>query len=81
MFCHTVADILNLASCTFADIYGMFGELDYAKLLLRCIACYISGSGLDDVLIEAEDFSSGPRYMARLRATRADWGLDTRILF
>ncbi len=24
---------------------------------------------------------SGSRYMARLRATGADWGLDTRIIF
>jgi len=32
----------------------MFGELDYAKVLLRCIGCYISWSGLDDVLIKAK---------------------------
>ena len=38
------------------DIYGMFGVFHYAKILPRCIGCYISGSDLDDALFEAELF-------------------------
>ena len=45
---HTVADILmSQSDDTFADIYGMFGGFHYARILL-------SGSGLDDALVEAE---------------------------
>ena len=39
-----------------ADIYGMFGWFHYAKILPHCNGCYISGSGLDDALIEADVF-------------------------
>ena len=49
---HTLADILM----SFADIYGILGGFHYAKVLLRYIGRYISGSGLDDALIEAEIF-------------------------
>ena len=34
----------------------MFVGFHYAKILPHCIGCYISGSGLDDALIEAEVF-------------------------
>ena len=51
-----VADILMSEPDTFVDTYGMLGGLHYSKFLLhvRCIARYISVSGLDDALIEAE---------------------------
>ena len=53
---HTVADILMSEPDTFVDTYGMLGGLHYSKVLLLCIARYISVSGLDDALIEAEVF-------------------------
>ena len=40
----------------FTDIYAMLVAFHYTKVLLRCTGRYISGSGLDDALIEAEFF-------------------------
>ena len=53
---HMVADILMSEPNTFLVTYGMLGGLHYSKVLLRSIARYISVSGLDDALIEAEVF-------------------------
>ena len=53
---HTVADILLSEPEMFTDIYAMLGAFRYTKVLLRCTGRYISGSGLDDALIEAEFF-------------------------
>ena len=61
MFCHegvfhTVADRLASEPDTFVDTYGMLGGFHYSKVLLRYVGRYISGSGMDDALIEAEVF-------------------------
>ena len=53
---HTVADILLSEPEMFTDIYAMLGAFHYTKVLLRCTGRYISGSGLDDALIEADIF-------------------------
>ena len=53
---HMVADILMSEQASFVDTYGMLGGLHYSKVLLLCIARYISVSDLDDALIEAEVF-------------------------
>ena len=61
MFCdegvfHRVADILLSEPEMFADIYAMLGAFHYTKVLLRCTGRYISDSGLDDALVEADFF-------------------------
>ena len=42
---HTVADILVSEPDIFADIYGMLGGFQYAKILLYCIGHYVNRSG------------------------------------
>ena len=36
---------------------------------------------INTYMVQVVGHVSGSRYMARLRATGADWGLDTRIIF
>ena len=52
-----------------ADIYGRFGVFHYAKILPRCIGCYISGSDLDDALIETGVFGKSA---LKVNANHAD---------
>ena len=61
------------------DLYGMFGVFHYAKILPRCIGCYINGSDLDDALFEAElflkqapDFNSHRKSLLKINANHAD---------
>lgn len=53
---HTVVDILLNEPDTFADLFLMLGMFHMAKVLLRCAGRYLSGSGVDDALIECEVF-------------------------
>ena len=47
---------------TFKDIFPVLGMFHFAKVLLRCAGRYISGSGLDDALIECGVF--GPKTLS-----------------
>ena len=49
---HTVVDIIMNEPETFKDIFPMLGMFHFAKVLPRCAGLYISGSGLNDALIE-----------------------------
>ena len=42
---------------TFAGIYSMFEEFHYAKILLHCIGCYISGNSLGHILYSTQKSS------------------------
>ncbi len=53
---HIVVDIVMTEPQQFCDLYPMLGAFHMAKVLLRCAGRYLSGSGLDDALIEAEVF-------------------------
>ena len=49
----------------------MFGVFHYAKILPRCIGCYISGSDLDDG--EASpDFNYHRKSLLKINANRGD---------
>ena len=56
----------------------MFGVFHYAKILPRCIGCYIRGSDLDDAirskaLHEASpDFNSHRKSLLKINANHAD---------
>ncbi len=43
-------------SDVFYDIYPMMGMFHMAKVLLRCAGKYLTGSGMEDALIESEVF-------------------------
>ena len=53
---HTLADILMAEPDTFPDIHGMMGMFHWAKVLLKCAGRYLTGSGIEDGLIETEVF-------------------------
>ena len=55
---HTVADIALSNSEEFADLFPMMGAFHMTKVALRCAGKYITGSGMDDALIEVEIFGS-----------------------
>ena len=49
---HTVVDIIMNEPETFQDIFPMLGMFHFTKVLPRCAGLYISGSSLNDALIE-----------------------------
>lgn len=53
---HTVADIVLHMPEEFQHLYPMMGMFHFTKVALRCTGRYITGSGLDDALIETEIF-------------------------
>ena len=55
-FSEIMACFTRLSVTLVVDIYGMFGVFHYAKILPRCIGCYIRGSDMDDAIFEAELF-------------------------
>ena len=59
---HTVIDIIMNEPETFKDVFPMLGMSHFVKVLLRCAGRYISGSGLDDTLIECGGF--GPKTLS-----------------
>ena len=42
----------------FADLFPMMDAFHMTKVALKCAGKYITGSGMDDALIEAEIFDS-----------------------
>ena len=52
---HTVEGILSQTHLRRTSLASFLG-FHYAKILPHCNGCYISGSGLDDAVIEAEVF-------------------------
>lgn len=53
---HTVADIIMAEPTEFNDLFPMLGMFHYTKVLLRCAGHYLSGSGVEDAVIESEVF-------------------------
>lgn len=54
-----VVDIVMSEPGTFDDLFPMLGMFHFAKVLLRCAGRYLTGSGMEDALIESEVF--GPK--------------------
>ena len=53
---HIVIDVLMNEPDNFKDLFPMLGTFHMAQVLLRCAGRYITGSGLDDALIEGQVF-------------------------
>lgn len=53
---HIVVDIALSNPNDFGDLYPMMGMFHMTKVALRCAGRYITGSGMDDALIECEIF-------------------------
>lgn len=53
---HIVVDIVLSNPDEFGDLYPMMGMLHMTKVALHCAGRYITGSGMDDSLIECEIF-------------------------
>ena len=51
-----VMDIMLNEPSTFADIFAMLGTFHMTKVLLRCCGKYLTGSGVDDAMIEGGIF-------------------------
>ena len=69
---HIVVDIVMSEPGKFDDLFPMLGMFHFVKVLLRCAGRYLSGSGMDDALIESEVFGpktvlSGGHYVRLLK--------------
>ena len=50
---HIVVDIMLNEPDAFHDLFPMLGNFHLTKVLLRCVGRVLTGSGIDDALIEA----------------------------
>ena len=51
-----VVDIVMNEPDTFDNLFPMLGMFHFAKVLLRCAGRYLTGSGMQDALIESGVF-------------------------